>query len=79
MQVYMTRHTAVAWPFVSAAPPPLRTSPPSQITLGMQSVPLYRLPLMITSQRKFSFNGSMLDFSVTKSDGQPGKSPKVAG
>ena len=38
----------------------------------MQSIPLHRLPLMITAQRKFSFNGSMLDFSVTKSDGQPG-------
>jgi len=39
---------------------------------GTQSVPLYRLPLMISAQRKFSFGGAMLEFSVTLSDGQPG-------
>ena len=51
--------------------PPLRC-PTHQIIQGSQSIPLYRLPLMISAQRKFSFHGAMLDFSVTKSDGQPG-------
>lgn len=47
--------------------------PPVQMTRGTQSLPLYRLPLMITAQRKFSFDGAMLEFSMTKSDGQPGE------
>eukprot|EP00955_Chlamydomonas_euryale_P089564 364478-Chlamydomonas_euryale.AAC.13 len=46
---------------------------------GTQSVPLYRLPLMISAQRKFSFGGAMLEFSVTLSDGQPGARPDGRG
>ena len=46
--------------------------PPMQFPRGSQSVPLFRLPLMISAQRKFSFGGSMLDFSITHTPGQPG-------
>lgn len=35
-------------------------------------MPLYRLPVMVTAQRKFSYQGAMLDFSITHQDGQPG-------
>ena len=56
-------------PLMIPSPP---RCPLTQIIQGSQSIPLYRLPLMISAQRKFSFHGAMLDFSVTKSDGQPG-------
>ncbi|KAG1676617.1 hypothetical protein FOA52_008746 [Chlamydomonas sp. UWO 241] len=43
-----------------------------ELIQGSQSVALHRLPLMIAAQRKFSFGGAMIEFSVTRSDGQPG-------
>jgi len=43
-----------------------------QVREGRQAIPLYRLPLVIRSLRKFSYNNAMLEFSVTHSDGEPG-------
>ncbi len=39
---------------------------------GRHSLPLYRLPIMMSAQRHFSYNGAMLDFSVSHAEGQPG-------
>lgn len=42
-----------------------------QIVSGVQSVPMFRLPLMISAQRKFSYGAAMLNFAVTYSTGGP--------
>lgn len=36
------------------------------VVTGPQSVPAFRLPLMIAAQRKFSFDSALVDFTVTR-------------
>ncbi len=43
-----------------------------QIVHGRQSLPLYRLPIMMSAQRHFSYNSALLELSVSHQDGQPG-------
>eukprot|EP00967_Tisochrysis_lutea_P023336 scaffold26743_cov21-Tisochrysis_lutea.AAC.1 len=49
--------------------------PVVQVHQGRQAIPLFRLPLIIRAQRKFSYNNAMLEFSVTHADGEPGALP----
>ena len=35
-----------------------------EIVTGLQSVPVYKLPLMLSAARKFSFDNAFLDFSL---------------
>eukprot|EP00198_Chlamydomonas_reinhardtii_P007219 XP_001696555.1 predicted protein [Chlamydomonas reinhardtii] len=39
---------------------------------GKQTVPVFRLPLMIAAQRKYSYDNATLDFEVMRRDGNPG-------
>lgn len=43
-----------------------------QILHGRKSLPLYRLPVMISAQRHFSYNNAMLELSVSHLEGKPG-------
>lgn len=38
----------------------------------MQSVPLYRLPILLTAPRKFSYDNAQLDYKISLLDGAPG-------
>lgn len=35
-----------------------------QIFAGVQSLPIFRLPLLPAAQRKFTYDGAMLDFTL---------------
>jgi hypothetical protein len=37
-----------------------------EVVTGLQSVPLYRMPLVIQAKRKFSFEDAFIDFSVSE-------------
>lgn len=43
--------------------------PPLQICPGVQSLPIYRLPLLPAAQRKFTYDGAMLDFTLHRCAG----------
>ncbi len=40
--------------------------PPPPLVNGPQSVPLYRLPLMVSALRKYSYDTAMLDWSASR-------------
>lgn len=39
---------------------------------GLQSLPLFRLPLLPAAQRKFTYDGAMLDFMLSRFECGPG-------
>ncbi len=43
-----------------------------QVVSGRQSVPVYRMPIMLSAQRHFSYHDAMLDFSVSHREGEHG-------
>jgi hypothetical protein len=43
-----------------------------QVLQGQQSLPLFRLPLMISAQRKFTYDGALLDVRLAVYRGAPG-------
>lgn len=43
-----------------------------QVVPGQQSLPLFRLPLMLTAQRKFTYDGALLDVRLAVYRGAPG-------
>ncbi|EFJ52780.1 hypothetical protein VOLCADRAFT_86096 [Volvox carteri f. nagariensis] len=61
-----SREDLVAWAFC-----PLVTSV-GGLVAGKQSLPLFRQPLMISAQRKYSYEDAMMDFEITRRDGNPG-------
>lgn len=60
------RESLVAWGFAPALG--TRSAPPA----GAQSVPLFRLPLLLGARRKFSYGGALIDFRVARFAGAPG-------
>jgi hypothetical protein len=46
---------------------------------GSQSIPLFRLPLVLAARRKFTYDGALLDFRVTRYSGAPGAAAGAAG
>jgi hypothetical protein len=44
-----------------------------QVVTGRQSLPLHRLPILLSANRHFSYNGAMLDISISHSEGEPGE------
>jgi len=62
-----TREVRVAWGF---APVMIK----GKVVAGMQSVPLFRLPLLLTARRKFTYCNALLDFRVARYSGAPGGS-----
>jgi hypothetical protein len=66
-----SKEQLVAWAYASVLAQ-------GSIIRGAQSLPLHRLPLMITAQRKFSYSGALLDFSVGVADSEPGARGKGA-
>jgi hypothetical protein len=43
-----------------------------QVMPGQQSLPLFRLPLMLTAQRKFTYDGALVDVRLAVYRGAPG-------
>lgn len=39
-----------------------------EIVTGLQSVPVYKLPLLLSAPRKFSWENAFLDFSMADHD-----------
>ena len=39
-----------------------------EIVTGLQSVPVYKLPLMLSAPRKFSWQNAFIDFSMADHD-----------
>ncbi|WIA19544.1 hypothetical protein OEZ85_004153 [Tetradesmus obliquus] len=60
-----TKEALVGW----AALPVLSSG---QVVPGQQSLPLFRLPLMLTAQRKFTYDGALLDVRLAVYRGAPG-------
>ncbi|GLI63028.1 hypothetical protein VaNZ11_005888, partial [Volvox africanus] len=62
-----SREALVAWAFC-----PLMMLGGGMLA-GKQTLPLFRQPLMIAAQRKYSYESASLDFEITKRDGNPGE------
>ena len=41
-----------------------------EVVTGLQSVPVYKLPLMLSAPRKFSWENAFIDFSMADHDTQ---------
>eukprot|EP00878_Enallax_costatus_P034475 GHUV01038227.1.p1 GENE.GHUV01038227.1~~GHUV01038227.1.p1 ORF type:complete len:320 (+),score=114.50 GHUV01038227.1:447-1406(+) len=67
-----TKEVLVAW----TVAPLLQNG---QVFPGQQSMPLFRLPLMLTAQRKFTFDHALLDFKLAQYRGAPGDVELAAG
>ena len=39
---------------------------------GSQSIPIYRLPILLMAPRKFTYDGAMLDVKISRHAGVPG-------